>query len=164
MVTLLIQHPDRPDEAGVNEFRGILPAGELLRAKYFVDAERRSFESFNPLLVLRIEGPAGGQGEVRLRPGTAADLGPYRFRLDRVSLWTRLTFVDVTGIAGVFAGFFVIALGGVLHYFTPPREAALRETETGTTRMTWRAARFADFYADECDGIRAAVRPGENRG
>ena len=164
MVTLLVQHPNRPDEAGANEFRGVLPGGELLRARYFVDAERRSFDSFNPLLVLRIDGPAGTLGEGRLRPGTAAAIGPYRLRLDKVSLWTRLTFVNVTGIAGVFAGFFVIALGGVLHYFTPPREAALRETASGGTRMTWRAVRFADFYADEYDGIRAAVTPGENRG
>jgi len=149
---------------GANEFRGLLPGGELLRAKYLVDADQRSFETFNPLLVLRVDGPAGSLGEARLRPGTAAEIGPYRVRLEKVSLWARLFFANVTGIGGVFAGFAVIALGGVLHYFTPPREAALAATERGTTRLAWRAARFADFYADEYDAIRAAVTPGENVG
>lgn len=163
-VTLLIQHPMTPDVPGTNEFRGILRGGELLRAKYFVDPDARSFESFNPLLVLRVDGPNGSLGEARLRPGTVAVAGPYLFRLGKVSLWTRLSFVDVTGIVGVFAGFLVIALGGILHYFTPPREAALLQTSSGTTRMVWRAARFADFYADERDAVRAAVTPGVSRG
>jgi cytochrome c biogenesis protein len=162
--TLLIQHPDTPDLPGVNDFQGLLPGGELLRAKYLVDAERRSFQTFNPLLVLRIDGPGGSLGEVPLRPGTSGEIGPYRLRLARVTPWTRLFFVHVTGIPGVFAGFLVIALGGVLHYFTPPREAILQATEGGATRMTWRAARFADFYVDEHDGIRAAVAPGGSRG
>jgi cytochrome c biogenesis protein len=162
--TLLIQHPDTPDAPGVNDFRGLLPGGELLRAKYFVDAERKSFETFNPLLVLRVDGPGGSLGEARLRPGTSGEIGPYRLHLARVTLWTRLFFVHVTGIPGVFAGFLVIAVGGVLHYFTPPREAALAETGSGSTRMVWRAARFADFYVDELDGIRAAVAPGGRRG
>jgi len=164
VLTLLVPHPRTPDTPGLNEFRDLLPAGHLLRAKYFVDAEQRSFDAFNPLLVLRVDEPGGILGEVRLRPGLAGSVGPYRFRLDRVNLWTRLFFVKISGIAGVFAGFFVIALGGVLHYFTPPREAALRETETGATRMVWRAARFASLYVDELDGIRAAVTPGGTRG
>jgi len=164
LLTLLVPHPRTPDTPGVNEFRDVLPGGRLLRAKYLVDAERRSFEVFNPLLFLRVDEAGKSLGEVRLRPGTAGDIGPYRFRLDKVSLWSRLFFVRITGIAGVFAGFFVIALGGVLHYFTPPREAALRETETGGTRMVWRAARFEGFFVDELDGIRAAVTPGGTRG
>lgn len=161
--TLLVEHPTSPERAGANEFRGVLPSGEVLRAKYWVDADRRSFEAFNPLLVVRVDGPAGVVGETQLRPGTAGDAGPYRFRLEKVGVWTRLFFVRVSGMAGVFAGFFVIALGGVLHYFTPPREAALARTEGGT-RMTWRAARFAPFYADEHQEICDSLAPGGARG
>lgn len=163
-LVLLIQHPPTPDAPGTNEFRDVLPGGEVLRARYWVDADRRSFEDFNPLLVLRVDAHGGSLGEARLRPGTTGDAGPYRFRLEKMSLWTRLFFVRVTGIAGVFAGFLVIALGGILHYFTPPREAVLLETGAGATRMVWRAARFASFYTDEVEDICAAVTPGGTRG
>ncbi len=153
VVTLLVQHPPTPDVPGSNDFRGLLRGGELLRAKYFVNPDARSFETFNPLLVLRVEGSNEGPAEVRLRPGAEAVAGAYRFRLARVTPWARLSFVNVAGIAGVFAGFLVIALGGILHYFTPPREAALFQTTTGATRLVWRAARFADFYTDEYEAL-----------
>lgn len=163
-LTMLIPHPSTPDTPGVNEFQSVVLAGDVLRAKYFVDAELRSFEAFNPLLILRVDRSGKSLGEVTLRPGAAGRIGPYEFRLEKVSLWTRLFFVRIRGIGGVFAGFFVIALGGVLHYFTPPREAALRATEPGATRLVWRAARFAEFYADEPERICAAVRPGGPHG
>ncbi len=162
ILVLLVQHPPSPDVPGENEFRDVLPGGEVLRARYWVDAGQRSFEDFNPLLALRVDPPGGSAGEVRLRPGTSGEAGPYRFHLEKVSLWTRLFFVKVRGMAGVFAGFFVVALGGVLHYFTPPREAVLAETPAGT-RMVWRAARFASFYADEVEEIRAAAMAGVDR-
>ena len=163
-VTLLVEHPPAPAVPGANDYRDVLPGGEVLRAKYYVDADRRSFDVFNPLLVLRVDGAAGPLGEAALRPGTSAEIGPYRLRLDKVSVWARVFFVNVTGIAGVFAGFAVIALGAVLHYFTPPREAALADTGRGTTRLAWRAARFADFYTEEYEAIRAAVTRGESVG
>jgi cytochrome c biogenesis protein len=160
---LLIQLPATPEVAATNDFPSLLPRGELLRAKYLVDAERRSFQEFNPLLTLRVEGQDGVIGEATLRPGTSGVIGPYRIRLEKVSLWSRIFFARVTGIAGVFAGFFVIALGGILHYFTPPREAVLRATEAGVTRMTWRAARFPGFYVEELEEIRSAVTSGGTR-
>jgi hypothetical protein len=158
--TILVPHPVTPDVPGLDDFR-VLSAGDLLRAKYFVDADRRSFERFNPLLVLRVDGGGGATlGEATLRPGTEGTIGPYRFRLEKVGLWTRVTFARITGIGGVFAGFAIIALGGALHYFTPPREALLAPAAAGGTRLTWRAARFASFYAEELDELRAGVAGG----
>jgi hypothetical protein len=159
--TLLVRHPATPDEEGTNEFRGLLPGGEVLRAKYLVDADRQSFEQFNPVLFLRVDGPGGdAAGQAELRPGTSATAGAYGLRLEKVSVWTRLVFVRAPGMAGVFAGFFIIALGGVLHYFTAPREATLEERGPGATLVTWRAARFASFYAEELDELRAALARG----
>jgi cytochrome c biogenesis protein len=160
---LLIPHAGTPHDPGSNEFRDVIPGGSI-RARYWVDADRRSFQDFNPVLILNVYGPGGYVGDATLRPGIAAEVGPYRIRLEKVTLWTRLFFVRITGIWGVFAGFAVIALGGALHYFTPPREALLQGTPDGGTRVAWRAARFHDFYADELDEIRIALQTGGARG
>jgi hypothetical protein len=161
-ITLLVPHPATPEEAGRNEFR-VLPGDDVLQAKYFVDAERRSFDVLNPVLHLRVERHGASLGEATLRPGTSGAIGPYAFRLERVRVWTRLFFVRLSGIAGVFVGFLVIALGGALHFFTPPREAWLAPSGPATTHLFWRAARFPAFYAEELDAIRAGLGKGVPR-
>lgn len=163
-VTLLLPHPATPADAGRNDFPRLLPGGDLLRAKYLVDAAGRSFDDFNPVLFLRVERAGAPLGEAELRPATSAAIGPYRFRLDGLVPWARLFFVRIRGVGGVFAGFLVIALGGVLHYFTAPREVVLSRDAGGGTRLAWRAARFTAFYEEERDELLASLRSGGPRG
>jgi cytochrome c biogenesis protein len=155
---LLMEHPDKPQEPSYNEFPELMGPGSVLRTKYFADAGQRSFGPGNPLLALRVD--LGGReiGRLQLRSGESGSIGGYRFRLLGYSPWSQVIFVRVTGISAVFGGFFLLLLGGLLHYFTPPREALLVATPAGC-RVSWQATRFAGFYAEEPQQLAEALDP-----
>lgn len=146
---LQIRHPEVPDRPSYNDFRNLLGDDTLIRAKYLVDAEQRSFSRVNPLLTLRLDRQGHELGRVSLQTGDEGTIGPYRLRLVAVAPWTQLIVVNLAGISLVFSGFFIICLGGILHYFTPPREVSLREGAGGGTVVCWRATKFAGMYQDE---------------
>lgn len=148
---LPINHPESLEEAGYNEFR--FPWNPLkLQAKYFVDAERKRIDSANPLLILRMMDGERETERVSLTPGSTGALGEYRVRLAGVQRWTTIIFVDLTGMPGVFLGFFLIILGAALAFCTPPRELVATPAGAGW-RVAWRASRFGDFYRDEYETL-----------
>jgi len=153
---LQIQNPPRRDKAGYGNFQvGGIPY--LLKAKYFADAEKNSMNSINPLLVMRLVDEEQVIGEISLRKGESGALGPYTVRLVDIARWSGIIFVDITGMPGIFLGFFIIILGGGLTYFMPPREFYLRKEEVGASIM-WKATRFEDFYKEEYERIVAGIR------
>ncbi|WP_306532909.1 cytochrome c biogenesis protein ResB [Geobacter sp.] len=148
VLELLIKHPLAPDRPGYGEFPSALGGDYLLRTKYFVDEEKKSLSREAPLLVIRVDEGGRELGQVPLRVGERGAVGEFRFRLLSVSKWSRLIFVNLTGISGVFSGFFIIVLGSILHYFAAPREILL-QPGNGGCRVAWRAVKFAGFYDDE---------------
>ena len=164
VVQLLMQHQDTPEKPSYNDFSDLMGAGRMLRAKYFADAEGKSFERIDPLLVLRVDEGGKEIGRLSLRRGSEGDIGGYHFRLVTYGLWSRLILVKLTGIPGVFFGFFIICLGGLLHYFTPPREALIKPITGGGTEVFWQATKFADFYSDEFEEIKRSLNAEEMHG
>lgn len=151
-----INHPESLEDAGYNDFRfPWLPV--KLQAKYYVDADRKSLQSRTPLLVIRMMEGESEAGRAALRPGESGMLGPYRVRLDSVQQWTTLIFVRLTGMPGIFAGFFMVILGTVLAYCTPPRELVAVADGTGYL-LRWRATKFAEFYQEERSRLLAGLR------
>lgn len=146
-VRMDLEHPLRRDQASYKsfEFDGV---PFLLKTKYYADAEKRGIESDTPLLTIRLDQFGEVKGEVSLTPGQAGRLGPYTADLVKTTRWTGLVFSDIKGMTMVFLGFFVIILGGLLTYCTPPREILLVEEEEGCV-LQWRAGRFAHFYESE---------------
>lgn len=161
---LQIQHPEAPDKPGYNDFQDLLGDGGLVRAKYLVDAEKKSFRHVDPLLTLRLDTQGKEIGQIPLRVGEAGTIGPYSFRLKAVTPWSRLIIVNLTGMPGIFLGFFIICLGGLLHYFTPPREVSLHAATSGGTVICWRAVKFSGFYQDELASLKKALEFEENHG
>ncbi|MHB9138617.1 MAG: cytochrome c biogenesis protein ResB [Victivallaceae bacterium] len=157
VVELQLKHPDRPELASYEDYRGKLGKGDVVRVKYFVDSKKSSFDREDPLLVLRIEKSGSVLGQVSLMPGQEGTVAGYGFRLEQVGKWSNLIFVKLNGIPGVFIGFFIICLGGVLHYFTPPREASIYTLPEGGARIVWRATRFAGFYLEEFKCLEAQL-------
>lgn len=157
MLQLLINHQTTPDEPSYNEYGDLLGPGTVLLAKYLVDGEKRSLLRENPQLTLRLDAEGQEVGRLPLKPGGEGMIGPYRFKLLKFSRWTSLIFVKLAGIAGIFAGFGIIAVGGLLNYFTPPREIVLQQLAEGTVQLTWRPGRFGSFYEDEFDRIACAL-------
>ncbi|HML76717.1 cytochrome c biogenesis protein ResB [Geobacter sulfurreducens] len=148
---LPINHPESLEEAGYNDFR--FPWNPLkLQAKYYVDAERKKIDSAHPLLILRMMDGDQETGRVSLTPGGTGALGEYRVRLAGVQRWTTIIFVKLTGMSGVFLGFFLIILGAALAFCTPPRELVATPAGDGWL-ITWRAGRFGDFYRDESETL-----------
>jgi len=150
---IAISHPIKPDKPSYQDYPDLLGEGYQLRAKYVANEGMKAFEPVNPVLTLRIDRQGKEVGRVALKPGSEGHIGPYRFRLLECVPWTQLIFVRLTGIPGVFFGFFIICLGAVLHYFTPPREVTLVPLVEGGTKVAWRSVRFADFYAEEINEI-----------
>lgn len=161
---LQIQHPETPDKPGYNDFQGLLGDGYLLRAKYLVDAEKKTFDNINPLLTLRLDRQGKEEGQIPMQVGVGSEIGPYRFQLLGFAPWSRLIIVNLTGMPGIFLGFFIICLGGALHYFTPPREIAVRNTAGGGTEVYWRATKFAGFYQDELASLKIKLGCEESHG
>lgn len=148
VLELLIRHPHAPDRPAYAEFPAALGGSLVLRTKYFVDEEKKDLSREEPLLIVRVDDGGRELGQLPLKVGEGGAVGEFRFRLLSVSRWSRLIFVNLTGISGVFFGFFVIVAGGILHYFAPPREILLHPGN-GACRVTWRAVRFAGFYDEE---------------
>jgi cytochrome c biogenesis protein len=144
---LLIQYPSAPDQAGYNDFK--LPwLPWILSTKYYRDADRTSMASNNPVLVMRLLDDNRELSRVSLKIGESGSLGDMKVRLDRTEKWSKLIFVKLTGMPLIFLGFLIVVVGSVLHYMAVPREVIASEQVDGYS-VTWRAARFADFYLDE---------------
>ncbi len=161
---LQIQHPETPDKPSYNDYQDLLGDGCLVRAKYWVDAERESFDNVNPLLMLRLDCRGEEMGQFPIKVGEDGSIGPYKFHLLAFAPWSRLIVVNLSGMPGIFLGFFIICLGGVLHYFTTPREAWVCNTTAGETGICWRATKFAGFYREELASLKESLGCGENHG
>ena len=161
---LQIQHPEIPDKPSYNDFQDLLGNDYLVRAKYLVDAEKKSFDNVNPLLTLRLDRQGKEVGQLPMQMGGEGAIGPYKFYFRAFAPWSRLIVVKLTGMPGIFFGFFIICLGGILHYFTPPREAWVCETTGVGTEVCWRATKFADFYLDELASLKKTLGCEENNG
>lgn len=152
---LLLTHPEKPDRPSYGDYPNMLGPGKLLRAKYFVDPEKRSFALENPQLVLRVDENGSQLGQLPLSSGGEGAIGRYHFRLIKIDKWSGLIFVRLFGIPGVFFGFFTIIIGSILNYFTPPRDVLVRSVPGGGTEVSWRAAKFSEFYLDEFAHLRS---------
>jgi cytochrome c biogenesis protein len=149
---LQIENPDKRDKASYGNFQSDrIPY--LLKTKYFVDADKKSMLSQNPLLIMRLVDKGRVISEVLLKKGGSGQLGPYTATLDNVSMWAGMIFVDITGMPGIFLGFFIIIIGGGLTYFMPPREFHIRKEESGLFIINWKATRFESFYREEYEKI-----------
>lgn len=160
---LQIRHPETPDKPGYNDFQDLLGDGCLLRAKYLVDAERKSFDHIDPLLTLRLDCRGKETGQLPIKVGGEGGIGPYRFRLLAISPWSRLIVVNLSGMPLIFLGFSIICLGGILHYFTIPREARVCRGSGAATEICWRATKFDGFYHDELASLKKELGCGENQ-
>lgn len=176
-----IDHPHKREQAGYGDFvvEGI---PYLIKTKYYADADKKSINSDNPLLVIRlvteemhlkdiserklgsksklimdIEQKESIEGEVSLRLGESGTLGPYTATLVHVSKWSEIIFVESHGVIGIFSAFVIIVMGVSFTYFIPPREFYARKTETGYS-LRWKASRFEIFYENEFEEISKALR------
>jgi cytochrome c biogenesis protein ResB len=144
-----IRFPARLGEAGYNEFK--MPGDtRLLQVKYFPFAKGKPLKNEEMPLTLRLVENGKESARLTLRQGESGMLGGKEVRLLEVRDWTRLIFVRLYGIEGVFAGFLLIVLGAALIYCLPPREAWLEENE-GQIILSWRSARFAKLYREELE-------------
>jgi len=93
-------------------------------------------------------------------PTNCDTFGTYEAQFVGIANWAEFVFFDPTGIAGVFFGFFIFALGGVLYYFTPPRQIYCRQLEKGFL-FFWESSRFVEHYAEEFQTITARLKEKE---
>jgi len=123
--------------AGVPTYRDIpLPWGpELLRVRSVVSSEG------SPELTLRLQDGDTVAGETPMVEGQQAVLGEYAVKLQSVTWWNRLIFVEETGIPFLFFGFLLAGLAGILLYAAPVREIYIRGTACGA-EIVYRASRF----------------------
>ncbi|GAB4284723.1 MAG: cytochrome c biogenesis protein ResB [Coriobacteriia bacterium] len=143
---LEIVAPSAPDQASYADYD--LGNGRLLRAKYYLDVDRRSM-SGTPELVLRLEQDGAvidetalvGIGEQRAFAGGQVTLVDAR-------MWSEIIAVSDHGVTPLFVAFGVLLLGSVLIYLTPPRELRLRACD-GALCLEWSASRMRDHLADE---------------
>lgn len=161
---LEIPHPIEPGLASYEDYPGLLGPEYQLRVKYMVNNGMKSFEPVNPVIVLRVDKAGQEIGRVSLGRGEEGSAGPFEFMYIDHANWSQLIFVKLPGIELVFFGFFIICLGGVLHYFVIPRVIMLRYAPEGGTEVNWRATRFAGFYRDELVTLKKALGCGENHG
>jgi hypothetical protein len=157
---VLIEHPTGLNEAGYLDTN--LPwLPFTLSLKYFADVERRSMTSPNRQLVMRLMQGKEETARLTLLAGQNGQLGDYRVRLHSVDKWAKFIFVDVRGMAVVFAGFALVALGALLSYMAPPRELVILRQENGSYAVYWRATKFAEFYVDERASLVRLLQPEE---
>jgi len=150
-VILQIQSPSKRDRASYGNFH-LEGTPYLLKAKYFADAGKRSMDSTNPLLVLRLMDKGKVLGEINLRKGESDKIGPYTASFLEASKWAGIIFVDITGMPGIFLGFFIIIAGSGLTYFMPPSEFFVRR-EGNEFSIAWKATRFESFYKEEFESV-----------
>ncbi|MBI5055211.1 MAG: cytochrome c biogenesis protein ResB [Nitrospirae bacterium] len=140
-------HPESLELASYQDF--ILPGtNSLLQTKYFADAVKKSIEGTNPLLVIRTKDGDNISEQSSLTRGETAYVSGYRVKVLDVRKWTGIIFVDITGMPGIFFGFFIIILGAFAHYFLPPREIILF-THGDKLSLSWKAVEFAELYSEE---------------
>lgn len=158
-LALNLESPQEPRKAsyGTFDFAGF---PYRIKAKYYADAGKKTLAGDDPLLVIRlVDGPTV-IGELSLKNGRGDRLGPYEVHLVRVAKWAGFIFLDTPGMAGVFGGFFIFALGGVLSYFTIPREFSCQAT-AGGWRLAWRVSKFRRLYRDEYQTVIKQLRKQE---
>lgn len=148
---LALPLPNKPGAAAYGNFD--LDDGRYkLKAKYLADIAAAELLPKNPVLTLRLFEGDTLVGESAFMMNGRGRLGPYAVALLDVSMWTDVLFDGSRGIPGIFAGFFLLLLGGGLGYFVIPREVLLVKGGEGYS-VSWRASRFADFYREEGDRI-----------
>ncbi|NVN89138.1 MAG: cytochrome c biogenesis protein ResB [Desulfuromonadales bacterium] len=158
--TISAQQPVSLTKAGYSDEFRVSWSPYLLSAKYFADADKKTMSSANPELVLRL---TQGNREIarttltKERPGT---LGEYRVQLSGVARWSKLIFVENSGMPLVFSGFAIIMLGGLLQYLTPPRELIGIRQPDGRYHVYWKALSFREFFMEERDGMTAELKKG----
>ena len=106
-----------------------------------------------PLLVMRLVDKGKVMGELSLKNNESGRLGPYTAKLEGITRWAGMIFVDVKGMKGIFVSFFIIIMGAALSYFVAPREFVLKAEDGGFSIM-WKATKFESFYRDEYETIR----------
>jgi cytochrome c biogenesis protein len=111
----------------------------------------------DPTLTLRLMHGAEVVGEGSIRKGEVCFLGPYMIGSEGSGWWTDLLLEASYGTSGIFAGFFMMILGGALGYFSALREVVLWHQD-GATFFAWRAYRFRDFYRDEESALLQALQ------
>lgn len=146
-ILLDLPYPKKRDKPAYGDFR-FEEIPYLIKAKYYADAARQSMYDVDPALTLRLMDWENIVGELTLRKGQQGSLGPYRVKLVEISRWTELIFVMIYGMPLVFSGFFLIILGAVLLFCTPPREFYVLQ-QKGKVYLGWRGGRFADLYRNE---------------
>lgn len=159
-VTIAAQQPVSLAKAGYSDEYGLAWTPYLLSAKYFADADRKSMQSMNPELVLRLTKGNWEVARTALREGGSGMLGDYRVQLNGVRRWAKLVIVESRGMPLVFTGFAIIMLGGLMHYMTPPRELVGIRQRDGSYRVYWKALSFREFFVEERDEVAEALRKG----
>lgn len=155
--TIAAHHPLNPAEAGYSDEFGVDWTSDLLSAKYYADADRKTLNSAKPELTLRLTRGGREVARTTLTQGEGGQLGEYRVQLNRISRWAKLIVVDTGGMPLIFTGFAVIMLGGLLRYLAPPRELIAFRLPDDRYRVFWRAVSFRDFFVEERDELIAAL-------
>jgi len=158
--TIAVQQPASPTEAGYSEVFNVDWSPDLLSAKYFADADKKTMLSSNPELVLRLTRGEKEIARTTLTKGSSGMLGEYRVQLGKVGTWSKLIFVDSAGMPLIFTGFAIVMLGGLLQYLTPPRELIAVRQQNDLYLVYWKAAAFRDFFVDERDEVARALQKG----
>lgn len=127
------------------------------KAKYYADAAGKTLTSNNPLLVVRLVANGRLIDELTLKKGEHGTLGPYDVKLTGVTAWAGFIFWQKTGMPGIFWGILIFSLGGLLYYFTIPRELSCQKREDGY-RLFWKCSRFRDHYQEEYHSIRKRLQ------
>jgi cytochrome c biogenesis protein ResB len=156
--TIAAQQPTNPAESGYSDEFGVKWSPYLLSAKYYADADKKTMDSTNPELTLRLTRGSREIARTTLIKGGSGMLGEYRVQLNEVAKWSKLIVVDSTGIALIFTGFAIIMLGGLLQYLAPPRELIAVKQQDDLYVVYWKAAAFRDFFLDEREDVAMALQ------
>jgi hypothetical protein len=158
--TIAAQQPQGLEKAGYSDEFRVNWSPHLLSAKYHADADKKSMLSSNPELILRLTQENREVARATLTKGKSEMLGEYRVQLNGVSRWSKLIFVDSSGMPLIFSGFAIIMMGGLLQYLTPPRELIGVRQSNGLYRVYWKSPSFKDFFMEERDGMATELQKG----
>lgn len=150
---LLIPRQSAPDKPEYATYADFPEKGRTLRAKYFAEIDRSSLEGKNPELILRLDEHGMEGPKTSLVVGATAELAGCSFKLAGVRRWANLTFVKLNGVDGLLAGFAMICLGCLLHYFAVPRVVVLKNAADGM-QLCWHGERFEEFYLAEFEALK----------
>ena len=158
--TIAAQQPVGLAKPGYSDEFRVNWSPHLLSAKYYADADKKSMLSSNPELVLRLTQGSREVARATLIKGKSAMLGENRVQLNGVARWSKLIFVDNSGMPLIFSGFAIIMLGGLFQYLTPPRELIGIRQSNGLYRVYWKAPFFREFFMEERDGMATELQKG----